>query len=362
MFSQSKKRSYLQQASENVTRLLSGRMSGEDEARMHNMRKASAAYQNEFLDTVRMMSDLEGLANDGDIVALLDENPEPQSSSLFGAQADQRRWPWAMAALLLVSIFTGYWLWQGELKPDVKADRYVTAVGEQKNVILRDGTKMMLNTGTQLFVEYSQSFRRVTLERGEVYFDVTPNPQQPFTVDLGPRSITVLGTAFNIHKTFDAFTLALVEGEVSIHLPNQLASTSSPIMRADNQDLIRLQSAVQRRIKAGTTVEFDNETGELAAYLSPNINKQLRWRTGLLSFKNEPLALVVKELNRYSRKKILIEDSSIMDMEIYATIRLDQIGAALEGLENTIPIKVTKSFDSIALSDKRKDTGLRYKK
>ncbi len=362
MFSQGKKRSYLQQASENVTRLLSGRMSGEDETRMHKMRKASAAYQNEFLDTVRMMSDLEGLANDRDIVALLHESPALQSSSQFGAQADPRRWPWAVAALLLVSVFTGYRMWQGELKPDIKADRYVTAVGEQKKVTLRDGTKMTLNTGTQLFVEYSQSLRRVTLERGEVYFDVAPDPQQPFTVDLGQRSVTVLGTAFNIHKSSDTFTLALVEGEVSIHLPDELASTSSPVLHTDSQDLVRLQSAAQRRIRAGTTVEFDNESGELAAYLSPDINKHLRWRTGLLSFKNEPLALVVKELNRYSRKKILIEDSSIMDMEIYATIRLDQISAALEGLENTIPVKVTKSFDSIALSDKRRDTGIRHKK
>lgn len=71
--------------------------------------------------------------------------------------------------------------------------------GERKQVVLKDGTIVMLNADSRL--TYPSAFkgdnRTVTLE-GEAFFKVARNEQQPFVVHTATLQTTVLGTSFNI--------------------------------------------------------------------------------------------------------------------------------------------------------------------
>src|SRR3569833_3065681 len=62
------------------------------------------------------------------------------------------------------------------------APSYETAVGEQRTLILSDGTKVTLNTNSALTVRYTRSERRTYLNRGEAMFEVAKNPRRPFLV------------------------------------------------------------------------------------------------------------------------------------------------------------------------------------
>ena len=75
----------------------------------------------------------------------------------------------------------------------------------------------MLNTGGQLVVDYGAQARRVLLERGEAYFEVAEDRARPFTVDLGLRSVTAVGTAFNVRKDPERFQVAVTDGAVAFH-------------------------------------------------------------------------------------------------------------------------------------------------
>ena len=92
----------------------------------------------------------------------------------------------------------------------------LTKIGQQDNIVLSDGSKIILNAESKLV--YNRNFnkdnRSVKLE-GEAYFQVSQN-DLPFTINTDYGKITVLGTAFNVRNRNDGFELGVNEGKVKI--------------------------------------------------------------------------------------------------------------------------------------------------
>ena len=172
---------------------------------------------------------------------------------------------------------------------------------------------------------------------------------RPFTVNLGERIVSVLGTEFNIYRQPERFTLAVTEGAVSLHALSESGNPNAPALELNGDSTKGAEVIDQQALLAGTVVEFDASTQQVAAYRPDNMNHLLEWRTGMLRFDEKPLHRVVQELNRYSVKKIVVDDS-IHDLNIYATIKLDAISRALTGLEYSLPIKVENQFNKIVIT------------
>ena len=70
---------------------------------------------------------------------------------------------------------------------------------------------------------YNQQERTVTV-KGEVFFDVTHNPEKPFKVQAGEVSTTVLGTAFNVeaYPGENNTRVTLVRGKLRINTASNL--------------------------------------------------------------------------------------------------------------------------------------------
>ena len=117
-----------------------------------------------------------------------------------------------------------------------------TQIGEQKSFTLQDGSQIKLNTNSLIKVEYSANHRLLTLLQGEARFDVAKDKSRPFTVTVGDKSFTALGTIFNVQKS-DSLVMELVvtEGKVLI------TKASSPV--ADIK---------QTLIQANTTFKSDD--------------------------------------------------------------------------------------------------------
>ena len=348
-----KKQIATERAREDALNLLVDNVNPETEAHISRRCEELPGYRDELLETTRLMAGLEGLSEDPDVCAVL---ATYQSSSRHQPSVTGSKWRWpyvAAAACALLVVVIG--LFSGSTPdPQVKIDRYITKIGEQKEVTLTDGSVLTMNTGTLLLVEMTDTYRRVILERGEAYFDVAKDSVRPFTVALGERSVSVLGTKFNIYKSPDHFTLAVVEGVVSVHESEDTVDASAPLLSPIPGERLAFTSSAPRKITAETVVEYEYGSKKMIAFSDQDVAKHQHWRTGMLSFNNEPLGKVVQELNRYTAKKILVESSSLLDTEIYATIRTDQIPLALEGLENSLPIKVVIHFDRIVIADRRK--------
>lgn len=337
-------------AAKAVVRLFSeqGAGSGDDERR--DWTRADSEYCEDYLYMVEALADIEGLADDPDILAVADEAIEQPAHNV-----GKSRWPSvAAAAGVVVALLAGlnaFNVFDQPAVQDVEVLRYTTRIGEQKTVELPDGTAVTLNTGTLLLVELAENQRRVIMERGEAYFEVAKDESRPFSIDLGARSVTVLGTEFNVFKSPEKFVVAVIEGAVVLHRKEVVASANSRMLTPDNQP-VDLSDPGQVRLVAGNVAEFDLSASRLVGTVDPEVSRLQIWRTGKLYFEEEPLHRVVHQLNRYSGKKIMIEDASIMDLKIYAAVDLNYPDEALTDIEKALPIKVIRHFDRVIIVGK----------
>jgi len=118
---------------------------------------------------------------------------EALNTRMGGAKIVQkwRGW-WMAAAVMFIAAGAGLW-WLASRSGRVQ--RFAGPVVAR----LKDGTTVSLGEKAQLEVlpGFGQRNREVTL-RGKATFDVSKDAANPFTVKLGERTITVLGTRFMV--------------------------------------------------------------------------------------------------------------------------------------------------------------------
>ena len=79
---------------------------------------------------------------------------------------------------------------------------------------------MVLNTDSQVAVHYSLFARDITLNRGEVLFDVAKNKRRQFVVKTANIQIRAVGTSFAVSSLVGRpFKVTVREGVVQISSP-----------------------------------------------------------------------------------------------------------------------------------------------
>ena len=235
-------------------------------------------------------------------------------------------------------------------KPASTVTRYKTAVGEQRSVSLPDGSTVTLNTGSQILAEITDAGRRVVMDHGEAFFEVAKDPLRPFTVEVGGRSITAHGTAFNVRRLGSGFTVALIDGRLALHRQGEEPPAALQWLDlGGHPDGLESPLVEGLGLRSGTVLHFDSRNQTIKARLDPEVERRQQWRQGRLSFKDQPLSTVVAELSRYSTKPIRIHDADVGDIRVFATLRLDSIDTALSTLERAVPIRVVPTLSGIAV-------------
>lgn len=299
-----------------------------------------AAYLNEFLG----ISDaLEDLKSDEVLLSEIKISAQEKSPDQY------KKVGWVAIAAVLLVVATTSLLWTNDPVSQVDMSRYVSRVGEQKLIELEDGSSVMLNTGTEIIVGMTDHQRSVILNRGEAYFSITGDPERPFTVSVGDRSVTVLGTEFNVRKQDNGFTLAVNEGLVAVHSEYEPVNAQAEQISLDVNDGSRMFDLQQRRFGAGMVAEFNIDERMATVYQPENMKKLVGWKSGVIRFEGIPISEVVMELNRYSGKKIFIKDQSLFDISIYASVNVNNLSETLNMLDVAYPLDVVHQFDQIVL-------------
>jgi len=252
--------------------------------------------------------------------ALVAENLAPASSHPVArlrpvsAVRQSPVWGLALAACLLLVVIgggAGWWLMSRSLG-------YETQLGEQKVATLKDGTRIALNTDTQLAIDYEEDARRVRLDRGEAMFEVAPNPKRPFIVTAGDRTVRAVGTSFIVRRTEGGVVVTLIEGKVAI---NQIESARS--QPADAPTLLR----------AGERLTVTPDAPSLID--RPSMEAATAWRRGQAVFNDAPLSSAVAELNRYGGPRIAIGDPRLASLRVsgvFATNDTAEFASAIASL------------------------------
>lgn len=246
------------------------------------------------------------LANDPDIQAATDKALEEPTRSRATLPPARVIWT-GLGALFIAVLLSSGWMWW-QARPT-----WSTGVGEQRRVVLADGSRVRLNTDSAVRVRFADTQRRLELVRGEAFFEVAHDAARPFTVSAGDARIRALGTQFDVRRDGDAVRVSLVQGRV------QVGTSERP------------QLAVLTPNQALTI-----RGGAVSAAAPTTLTEAAGWTTGRLTFRETPLAAAVAEANRYSRKKVRIDGPASLDAEpvsgVFDAGDTEAFAAALQGV------------------------------
>ena len=160
----------------------------------------------------------------------------------------------------------------------------VAQAGEHPSVQLPESSRIELNAGSNIVYNKKRftKDRELTLV-GEAFFQV--HPGSSFTVNTPQGSVTVLGTSFNVIAWPDRFEVTCYTGKVKVENQNKDQLTITPGERCKNDDATKKLST--------NTIALTTEKPE--------------WIHGKFIFDNQPLKIVVEELQRQYNINVLLE-------------------------------------------------------
>jgi len=247
-----------------------------------------------------------------------------------------RREPWpafsrlvfkSVAALALLAI-CGAATATYVLTPDWKT--YSTTIGGREILTLGDGTRIELNTDSVVRVAQGTHARKVWLDKGEAYFDVTHDAARPFAVTVGNRRITDLGTKFLVRRDADRLKVAVLDGRVQLE---DKSGNTKPAVLTRGDVIVATAGKITR--SRTPTKELESDLG---------------WRNGVLVFDNRTLADVAAEFNRYNTRKLIVADETAAQTRIAGTFRADNLDAFVSTAHRVLGLKVEKQGNDIAIS------------
>lgn len=208
------------------------------------------------------------------------------------------------------------------------------AAGSRTNLVLPDGTEVVLNAGSKL--RYYRTFgvreRDVVLD-GEGYFKVAPNKELPFFVNTNGMQVKVVGTIFNVcaYDDDEYVTVSLLEGRVDLYT----------------------SSALSMKLFPSEQIHYDKKTGRIEKMRS-KANTACDWLEGGLSFDNLSFTDIAHRLERKFQVDIQIESERLAEERFSGSFNSNQ---SLNNILKEINIDNQYTWDvkgnTILITDKK---------
>lgn len=206
------------------------------------------------------------------------------------------------------------------------AGTYETAVGEQRRVALDDGSLIILDTNSKIRVDLGKERRSVELVRGRAHFEVVRDARRPFVVDAAGRQVVAVGTAFDVQRDRSEVCVLVTKGEVAVF----------DLKRDGRQTLPH--GARMTLTKEGAQVD------------RPDLARVTAWQQGRAVFDNDTVADAVAEMNRYSRRPIVIEGDQAAQMHVSGVYATGDTEAFAKSLATLLPLKVDLAAYQVTIS------------
>jgi len=228
----------------------------------------------------------------------------------------------AAAALLMVAL------------KSAPIQMFRTGVGQTANVGLVDGSRLTLDTDTVVRVRLTAHKRAIYLDQGRAYFKVAKDQSRPFIVNAAGHSVRATGTAFEVTAEPQRFEVLLVEGHVRVSTPSTKGSENG-------------KEGVYTDLEPGTRLSV---TGSRTWTLTKiDSGRELAWTEGQLRFDNKPLGEIVAEMNRYSRRKIVIADPTIANRLLYGAFMAGDVDQFVRALTDYKIAKVQSEGEDVVV-------------
>ncbi|WP_159523587.1 FecR family protein [Sunxiuqinia indica] len=207
-----------------------------------------------------------------------------------------------------------------ELGHNLQYTSVVADYGQISKVVLPDRSVIWLNSGTTL--TYNNDFavdnRDLTL-KGQAFLEVTENKKIPLIVSSGDLKVKVLGTRFDVSAYPEDHQVNVV-----------LESGSVELLNAKNKSF-------NYKLKPGEMAEYDTELKKVKINeIKPN--NYTTWKDGELIFINDPMANVIKRLERKFNIEIVVANPDVYKSIFNANFKNENLKEILDYIEFSCPI------------------------
>ncbi|MCI5083255.1 MAG: FecR domain-containing protein [Saprospiraceae bacterium] len=229
----------------------------------------------------------------------------------------------AATIALLIAAFAGY-TYLNQPQPTTLASH--TELNEQKEILLPDGTRVLINQNSDL--QYNDPFivdgKRQVFLTGEAYFDVQRDEEHPFVIENRHTVVEVLGTAFNLRAYPDEdFTeVEVEEGRVKFSAKD---------------------GSMEQVLTVAQKARCFKNDGHINVEDHSSMNAQ-SWRTGKLLFQNSPIEEIFEDLSRHYRMEIDTDGLAIptCTFNLLVDTQKRSLSEILTSLQKSLDIDVDK--------------------
>lgn len=220
---------------------------------------------------------------------------------------------------------------QSDSKNGRVLNQLIIPYGKTSEVILPDGTKVILNAGSRLAYPdlFAGNSREVYLN-GEAYFEVKHDSQHPFVVLVNDLRIKDLGTRFNVsaYSSDSRIETVLTEGKLSI--------------KRNNSGLFNFPT----EIVPGQLASFNKQSGQISVK-KVDVDDYVLWTQGLMRFETVELSRIIKKIERYYNIRFEYTDAMIGTIRISGKLELkEDRKEVLERIARTASVKIIEKGDN----------------
>ncbi|SFU18717.1 ferric-dicitrate binding protein FerR, regulates iron transport through sigma-19 [Algoriphagus locisalis] len=232
-----------------------------------------------------------------------------------------KKYKWLAAASVILFLVLGGLSWT-YLKTDYsESANWVTVStdrGERRNVMLPDGSSVILDSNSSL--EYLTDFdrgRKVHL-KGRAFFEVKKQNGETFEVSSDHFAVNVLGTSFDMNTDKDRGNghVALVTGKVNVRMQNE-----------EEVNLLPLDAAF---------INFESNQLRKGSFDEDQI---LGWRKNILKFKDESYKIVFERISNWYGVEFIYDKSLDLKGLYSATYSNQKLDDVLQGLSYASDLK-----------------------
>jgi transmembrane sensor len=224
-----------------------------------------------------------------------------------------------LAATILVASAVGWFSGRGQ-------ETYTTGVGEQRTIRLADDSIVDLNARSSIQVHFSRSERVIDLMEGQALFHVARDPSRPFIVRSENTAVRAVGTQFDVYRKHDGLVVTVIEGRVAVSPPTAVAT------RAPEAEFLSAGEQLTVKPQAATPKPHHADVGAATA-----------WVQRRLVFDDTPLSDVAEEFNRYSVRRLVIDDPELSRKTISGAYSSSDPASLIGFLRSQPALEVTES-------------------
>ena len=193
---------------------------------------------------------------------------------------------------------------------------FETAVGEQRQLALKDGSQLWLNTDTLVSVdEQPNHSQTLYLRRGELYWEAAGHAA-PIVINTNFGRVQATGSAMGTRLESDSAYVAMTNGQA---------------------DVMPRDSASSVRVERQQTLHFNHANAVLSEGVSANVEA---WRAGFLVADNMRLDDFVRDLDRYHPRGWLKCSEAVANLRLIGHYSLTDTDRVLDALTFSLPVTV----------------------